>query len=626
MKKNSAPVVISKKSKLPWQLETGANVQPNGSTAFRIWAPKCRQVEVKLHSKKEKRTLPMELDENGFFSVSAQAFAAGTRYSYILDKEKERPDPCSRYQPDGVHGPSEVVDLSGHVWQDEGWKGISSADLVLYEMHTGTFTESGTFEGVIEKLPYLKKLGITCLEILPVAQFPGKRNWGYDGVGLYAVQNSYGGPESLKKLVDACHRDKIAVCLDVVYNHFGPEGNYLNDFGPYFTEAYHTPWGSALNYDGPESGQVRKFIIENALYWITEYHIDALRLDAIHGIYDFGARHVLQELQERLGEQARTLGRKVCVIGESDLNDARVIRTKEEGGYGFDAQWSDDFHHALRVTLTGERKGYYEDFTGLGDLAKAIKQSYVYDWKYSAHRKRNHGNSPEGLPGERFVHYSQNHDQVGNRAWGDRINKHISFEAQKLAAVLVLLGPHIPMLWMGQEYGEEAPFQYFIDHGDKELTRLVREGRKKEFKSFGWDEVPDPADPKTFETSKLNWALPSEGRHGMILRLYQDLIKLRRQLGILKYLNRDGLRVSFSEDDKWLAFEYHHEENPTGILVSFDETERTIKFPFPGSAFEEILHTEDEKYGGILAQAEARRFSRQVVLNWHGAVVGSIKK
>lgn len=627
MKKRTLATVLAGAKEVPvWQLAAGANVQPNGSTSFRVWAPKARSMEVKIITREGAKKTRMEREDGGYYYASVPDVREGANYYYVLDGEKDRPDPCSRYQPDGVHGASEVVDPAAFSWSDAGWKGITPADLVLYEMHTGTFTPGGTFESAIEKIPYLKKLGVTCLEIMPVAQFPGKRNWGYDGVGLYAVQNSYGGPAGLKKLVDACHAEKLAVCLDVVYNHLGPEGNYLNEFGAYFTDKYHTPWGSALNYDGPDSDNVRRFIIENALYWLTEYHIDVLRLDAIHGIYDFGAKHVLAELKERADAQAAALGRMAVIIGESDLNDSRVIRPPEQGGWNLDAQWSDDFHHALHVVLTGETKGYYEDFGGLRDLATALGQSYVYDWKYSRHRGRHHGNSAAGLPGEKFVHYIQNHDQVGNRAWGDRISKHISFEAQKLAAVLVMMGPHIPMIWMGQEYGEDAPFQYFIDHGDPNLIQAVREGRKNEFKSFGWDEVPDPAAPATFEASKLQWNLASQGRHALVLKLYQDLAKLRKQLAILRYLNRSVLQINASEDENWVAFEYQHEEQHIGVLASFNETERVIKFPFHGSAFEEILNTEDEKYGGFLAKSEARRYGRQFLLNWYGAVVGRVKR
>jgi maltooligosyltrehalose trehalohydrolase len=615
-----------------WTLDLGANFLSASRIGFRVWAPRVSRMDLKVFQNAASlpegrvRLLPMQKDAKGYFYAETIHENHGAlRYQYILDGEKERPDPASRFQPEGVHGPSQVINPESFKWTDKNWKGIPIQDFVIYEAHIGTFTPKGTFEAAIEKISYLKKLGVTCLEIMPIAQFPGERNWGYDGVNSYAVQNSYGGPDGLKALINECHRQKMAVCLDVVYNHFGPEGNYLNDFGPYFTSHYQTPWGDALNYDGPESDSVRRFIISNALYWVTEFHVDALRLDAIHGIFDFSAKHILQELSEKVKEQSKKLGRHVSVIAESDLNDSRIIRPVEKGGYGMDAQWSDDFHHSVHVALTGEKKGYYEDFSGVRDVAKSLSDVFVYDGKYSSHRKRRHGNSARDLPGEKFVISIQNHDQVGNRAAGDRISSLISFESQKLAASLLILAPYIPMIWMGQEYGEPAPFQYFIDHGDAELIEAVRQGRKKEFGTFGWESIPDPKSEATFNASKMNWAKLKVAQHKQQLDLYSDLLLLRKKLGILHKWNRKDMRVALDENEDWIAIQYGHE---TGIFFSFSEQPLEFASPFPlahsgraakksGKKVKLILHTDDKKYGGSL---KGRGLSK-IGFNSRGAAV-----
>ncbi len=518
---------------------------------FKVWAPNCHTVDLKILNRKFPQPIPMKKSGNEYFSVLVPGVKARDQYFFILDQIKERPDPKSRFQPKGVHGPSAVTAPQSFKWTDGKWKGLPFEDLIFYELHTGTFTPEGTFRAVIEKIPYLKKLGITCIEIMPVAQFPGKRNWGYDGVNLFAVQNSYGGPDELKRLVNACHRAGLAVCLDVVYNHFGPEGNYLRDFGPYFTKKYHTPWGEAVNFDGPESREVRRFIIENALYWVTEFHFDALRLDAIHSIFDRSKKHILQEVKERVEAQAKKLKRNIYVIAESDLNDSRIIRPKRQKGYGLDGQWSDDFHHAVHAYLTGERNGYYQDFGHLADIAKALQSGFVYDGKRSRFRKKRHGNKVSDLNPRKLVVCIQNHDQVGNRAFGEMIGSLIPFEKQKLAAVLLLLSPNTPLIFMGQEYGEQAPFQYFIDHEDPDLIRAVREGRKREFLSFGWKSIPDPASVKTFSASKLKWKL-NQKRHKEMLGFYQDLIAFRK-----KHLNHAVLeKVKFDDRKKTLHWEF----------------------------------------------------------------------
>ena len=518
-----------------WRLNLGARLDGPAETRFRVWAPHARTVAVQLVEPVMK-PVPLEAREFGYFEATLSGVGAGARYQFLLDGEKLRPDPASRFQPEGVHKPSAVIDPESFRWTDDTWQGLPLKDFIIYELHTGTFTPEGTFEAIIPHLRYLRQeVGVTAIELMPVAQFPGRRNWGYDGVYPFAPQASYGGPEGLKALVDACHREGLAVVLDVVYNHLGPEGNYLGDFGPYFTDRYRTPWGAAINYDGPESDEVRHFVISNALYWVTEYHIDALRLDAIHGIYDFSARHILQELAEAVHAAAESAGRTILVIAESDLNDARVISFPAKGGFGLDGQWNDDFHHALRVTLTGERKGYYQDFKGLEDLTAAIQDGFVYQGKRSAHRRRRHGNSAQGALSSQFVVFAQNHDQVGNRALGDRLSTQLPLEALKVAAAAVVLSPNIPLLFMGEEYGETAPFQYFIEHGDPQLIEAVRQGRRQEFAHFGWKEedIPDPQDAATFERSRVRPGHRHDTQKEAMLRWTKSLIEVRRSLSSL---------------------------------------------------------------------------------------------
>ncbi len=601
-------------------LKLGAAKRGPGRYSFRVWAPFCSKVSLKLFSPRREILVAMEKDGHGYFQVEASNIHSGTLYSYVLDGRKERPDPASRFQPEGVHGPSCVVDPDIHQWKDGKWKGPAFQDLILYEAHIATLTSEGTFEAAIKKIPYLNKLGITCFEMMPVAQFPGKRNWGYDGVGLYAVQNSYGGPEGLKKLVDACHGAGLAVCLDVVYNHFGPEGNYLHDYGPYFTGKYHTPWGEAINYDDRESDHVRHFIIQNALHWISEYHLDALRLDAIHGIYDLSAKHILKELNEAVQRLAKNLGRRVHVIAESDLNDSRMIRPKEQGGYGLSGQWSDDFHHAVHSYLTGERQGYYEDFGRLQDISKAIQNGFVYDGKYSPFRKRRHGNSVKDLAPEKLIVCIQNHDQVGNRAFGERLSTLVDFDKQKLAAALLILSPNTPLLFMGQEYGERAPFQYFVDHGDADLIRAVREGRNKEFTAFGWTKTPDPESEKTFLDSKLNWDAKGKSENRYLWRLYKDLIALKKK-------TLWGARLSMvwvDEQNRWLAFEYiGRKQVRCGIVVSFLDREQNIVSPFGMGRFDELFNTAYGRYGGK-AKQNSSKGRREIRIPSSSAVVGVI--
>ncbi len=534
---HTAPVGHMDKHKA-WQVDLGAWPVGPSFVRFRVWAPYAHRVAVRLFGADgqplPQAPIPLASRDLGYFEATVPGVEPGIRYRYVLDGQKERPDPASRFQPDGVHGPSAVVDPASFQWSDQHWCGLPPGELMIYELHTGTFTPEGTFQAIIPHLDYLRDdVGITAIELMPVAQFPGTRNWGYDGVYPFAPQASYGRPEGLKALVDACHAKGLAVVLDVVYNHLGPEGNYLGDFGPYFTDRYRTPWGSAINYDGPDSDEVRHYVISNALYWVTEYHIDALRLDAIHGIFDFSARHILYDLAEAVHAEAARLGRSILVIAESDLNDVRIIAPPAEGGHGLDAQWNDDFHHALHTLLTGERSGYYEDFGCLDHLATALREGFVYSGQRSSYRRRRHGNSARHRPASQFIVCAQNHDQVGNRACGDRLSTLVPNEALKVAAAAVLLGPNIPLLFMGEEYGETAPFQYFTEHGDPALVEAVRQGRRADFAAFGWPgEVPDPQDPATFERSRV-CGKPQTATQASLLRWYRRLIALRKSIPAL---------------------------------------------------------------------------------------------
>jgi maltooligosyltrehalose trehalohydrolase len=495
------------------------------TTDFRVWAPRAQRIAVQLLGQGDS---PMCRQAGGTFTLTTSA-RAGDRYFYVVDDHQPVPDPVSRLLPEGVHGPTEIVDPNDYRWSDAGWHGIELADYIIYELHVGTFTPQGTFDGVIDRLDYLKKLGISVIEIMPVAAFPGTRNWGYDGVSPYAVQASYGGPGGLKRLVDAAHRAGLGLMLDVVYNHLGPEGNYLRFFGSYFTDRHQTPWGEAVNYDQPGCEGVRRYVVENALYWIREYHLDGLRIDAVQTIKDDSRLNIQAEIQENVQRLARELGRRVCVIAETDENDPRLVRAPAQGGYGLDATWSDDFHHAVHTVLTREDKGYYQDFGRKEQIVRALNEGFVFQGEHFNFWNAPRGASPEGVPLSAHVICVQNHDQVGNRAKGERLDALVSRGASKLAAALLLLAPHTPLLFMGQEYGETAPFQFFCDYGDSTLQKAVSEGRHREFKDFSWEEVPDPQDPQTFERSKLQWSGASRQSPEM-LDWYRTLIGIRRKI------------------------------------------------------------------------------------------------
>ena len=508
-------------------LPLGGDVRTDGSASFVVWTPAAGSVLLRLHTDPP-RTVELLSEPHGYHSAIVPDVPAGTRYTFELPDGSELPDPASRFQPDGVHGPSELTAVE-FPWQTDEWRAPQLRDLVIYEMHIGTFTPEGTFDAAIERLPALRELGLTAIEIMPVAQFPGSRNWGYDGVFAFAAQSSYGGPAGLKRFVDAAHAHDLNVILDVVYNHLGPEGNYLPRFGPYFTETYHTPWGAALNFDDAGSDEVRRYFIESALQWTDEFRIDGLRLDAIHAIIDRSATPFLRELAAAVHERAAERGRTVVLIAESDLGDPRVLRPESLGGIGMDAQWLDDFHHSLRTLLTGEDVGYYTDFGTLAHFARACQHGFVYSGEYSRYRGRRHGApAPDVLP-RQFVVYAQNHDQIGNRMTGDRLTEKVAPAQLRLAAAAVLLAPFTPMLFMGEEYGETRPFPFFVEFGDPELIAAVRDGRHAEFASFSWQgEPPDPQSADTRRSAVLDWDVREQDGHRELLQLHARLIEIRR--------------------------------------------------------------------------------------------------
>lgn len=558
------------------------------SCDFRVWAPAANSVTLRLTTENGTQDLAMVAADDQHFTL--QAFArAGDSYSYIVDQNKPVPDPVSRLLPQGVHGLTEIVDPESFTWTDTAWRGLPLRDYVIYELHVGTFTPEGTFAAATARLNYLKQLGVTVIEIMPVAAFPGAHNWGYDGVSLYAVQASYGGPEGLKRLVNAAHEAGLAVMLDVVYNHLGNEGNYLRLFGPYFTDKHKTPWGEAINYDQPGSAGVRRFFVENALYWVREYHIDGLRLDAVQTIQDDSPHHILAEIKENVSALAQDLGRSVCVIAETDENDEKLVLPANAGGYGLDAVWSDDFHHAIHAFFTGERKGYYQDFGCPEQIARALQSGFVFQGEpFKFWNGRPRGASGARMPAPAHVICIQNHDQVGNRARGERLTALVPRGARVLAAALLLLSPHTPLLFMGQEYDENNPFLFFTDYGDPALQNAVREGRRQEFKDFDFahDSVPDPQDPSTFQRSKLNWKL-SEGENSM-LDWYASLLALRK-----KYVTGSERTCKAGLVDGVLQMQLPADE-PT--LRLYARVQGSAALPEAGAGWEKALAEEEDGY------------------------------
>jgi maltooligosyltrehalose trehalohydrolase len=577
----------------------GAAYDPRSkNTSFCVWAPKAERVAVHSHALPDEM-LPMEPHPTkGYFCLAERKIPPGSLYKFRLNDRDDWPDPASKSQPQGVHGPSEVVDTT-FPWTDQNWKGIPLREHVFYELHVGTFTPEGTFDAAIRHLEELRQLGVTAIELMPLAQFPGNRNWGYDGAFPFAVQHSYGGVAGMQRFVDTCHRLSLAVYLDAVYNHLGPEGNYLNQFGHYFTDAYKTPWGWAVNFDGTYSDHVRHYFLENALYWQRELHLDGLRLDAIHAIRDFSATSFLEELKLFTHMEAERSGWPFRLIAESNLNDARVIRPQEQGGLGLDAQWLDDFHHCLHTLLTGERDGYYEDFGTIEQLARSFREGFVYAGEHSPFRKRRHGNSAKGRPATQFVAFLQNHDQVGNRMMGERFSTLLPFEAQKLGTAALLLSPYLPLLFMGEEYGENAPFLYFVSHGDPQLVAAVQKGRREEFLEFAWlGEAPDPQAEATFQQSKLQHGLKGQEPHRTVWELHRELLRLRRDLPALAHLSKDDLRANSYEKQKLLTVHRWTDGDAICFAGHFGKEPLKMSVLWPEGDWELLLDTASPRWRG----------------------------
>jgi maltooligosyltrehalose trehalohydrolase len=558
-----------------------------------VWAPNAEKVELELLRGPQEHPERVEMDRasGGWWEVEVADARHGNRYWFILDGEKsdpgsrKLPDPRSGWQPAGVHGPSAVVEHARFQWRDQGWQPPPLESAVFYEIHVGTFTPQGTFQAAVQHLDHLVELGVTHLELMPIAEFPGERGWGYDGVDLFAPHHAYGGPEGLKTMVDACHRKGLAVALDVVYNHLGPDGNYLAQFGPYFTSRYATPWGEAINLEARGSDEVRRFFIDNARTWFRDYHIDALRLDAVHSIHDQSAYHFLEQLADETALLGAQLGRRLLLIAESDLNDPRLVRPVEAGGYGLDAQWNDDFHHALHALLSGEHDGYYQGFGELKQLAKALRQGYVFTGEYSPFRGRRHGRAAAGVPAQRFLGFLQNHDQIGNRARGERTAHLLSRGRLMIGAAVVLTAPFIPMLFQGEEWASSSPFIYFTDHQDPDLAESVRRGRREEFASFGWDseKIPDPQAEETFNKSKLDWSELEKGPHREIMEWHRNLIRLRREQPALRSGWRIPMEIKYSEEMAWMSI------RRGDILTAFNLSQEGRRVPFEAGVAEILL-------------------------------------
>ena len=572
----------------------GASVLGSGVT-FRVWAPGCRSVDVVVDGRAIEALAPRE---GGLFEAVLEGVAEGARYKYRLDAARYRPDPASRFQPEGIHGPSVVVDPSRFVWTDQEFGGHALGDLVLYEVHVGAFTPAGTFEAIVPHLARLVELGVTALELMPVAEFPGSRNWGYDGVHLFAPQSTYGGPRGLRRLVDACHARGLSVFLDVVYNHLGPEGNYLAEFGPYFTERSMTPWGPAVNFDGSGGEGARRHVIENGRMWVSEFHIDGFRLDAIHAIHDASPVHILTEFADAVRGEAARLGRRVHVVGESHDNDRRLVLPTSAGGLGLDAVWSDDFHHALHRQLTGETTGYYVDFGGDHHLERAIAQGFAFQGEPSEYWERPRGTPSADLPGDRFVICLQNHDQVGNRAQGERLGTLVPFEAVKLAAGLLFVTPAIPLLFMGEEYGETARFQFFTSFLDKSLAEAVRRGRAEEMSRSAWrGPISDPNAPNTFVSSRLNHSLAGAPRHRGLREYYRRWLTLRRTHPALGARDKELTRVTRDASGGVLVVT---RATPSGDEVQLvaNLTPKTQGLTLEAPSWRVLIDSDDESFGG----------------------------
>ncbi|HET9917504.1 MAG TPA: malto-oligosyltrehalose trehalohydrolase [Candidatus Binatia bacterium] len=575
----------------------GAVVLSGRTCRFRVWAP--HRAPVHVHLLASNRLVPMHETERGYHETAIEGVASGERYVYQLGADKQRPDPASRFQPEGVHGPSQVID-GNFSWNDASWGGLPLKDYIVYELHVGTFAPTGTFKATIAYLEYLVQLGVSAIELMPVGQFPGSRNWGYDGVFPFAAQNSYGGPLGLKSLINACHQRGLAVILDVVYSHIGPEGNYLADFGPYFSDRYKTPWGPALNFDGPFSDEVKNYFIQNALYWVTEFHVDALRLDAVHAILDHAPATFLEDLSAEVHRAGERLKRHIFLIAESAGNNARLIRLREQGGGGgLDAQWNDDFHHCLRKLLTGEQLGYDKDQGEFAQLVKAYREGSADSDKHSRFHPRRYGCVSGDIPAGHFVVFAQNHDQVGNRMLGDRLSQSVSYEDLKLAAGLVILSPFIPLLFMGEEYGETAPFPYFTSHSDGELAEAVRRGRRDEFAAFGWHgEIPDPQNARTFLCAKLNHELRNAGEGLVLLKFYRELIRLRKKVIALIPVEQSNYVVAGVDNQRVIIASRCRGDDHALLIANLAAVQASVSLPVPSGHWRNVVDSADETWRG----------------------------
>lgn len=622
-----------------WQLPFGANFTSSDKASFKVWAPYCNKVQLRLPS----RTVEMSKDLDGYFHANEKIVSSNPRYRFYPDtinfETEGLPDPASRYQPLGVHGSSEIINPNDFKWTDKKWTGLNHEELIIYELHVGTFTKKGDFLSIIKKLPYLKnELGITCIELMPIAQFPGKFGWSYDGVGLFAPQNTYGYPKDLKALVNACHEYKIGVCLDVIYNHIGPEGNYLHLFGPYFSQKNSTNWGWAYNFDEEQNKKVREFIISNALYWIDEFHMDALRLDAASSMKDSSKKHILAELQEKVNEYENLSGRKILILPEDYGNSCTHILPIDKGGYGLSAKWNPDFEHALRVVLDGQRAGWYRDYKGVKSLAKTIKDAHVFDGSVSpAFRNedldptKTFGTTAQGISGKHFIVYSQTHDTAGNHPLGLRLSSdYLSFPLLKTIAVTTLLSPYIPLMFMGEEFGAKTPFNFFVDFGDEHLKKGVIEGRKRDLQKFGWDnwdKAPDPCNIETLQKSKINWKELNNRENNNLLSLYKDLIEFRKTFLLPYVFDRENIEVKYNEGKKLITVKYDlKEKGELLITTSFLDKSQKIRLPFNVNKISIVLQTENEKYGGSLSDELANiDYTKQIHLPPQSSVIGWIR-
>jgi len=574
-----------------WRLPVGANViKIEGKTKeihFRVWAPKVKKLSLCI-TNDANRHYEMKQEPHGYYSCTIETDLWPLEYMYLIDDTTLRPDPASRWQPYGVHKASRVYDHNSFIWKDSSWHAPSLEEYIIYELHVGLFTEGETFEAIIEKLGHLKQLGITAIELMPVGEFAGCRNWGYDATYPYAPHHSYGGPEGLKKLINACHLQGLCVIVDVVYNHLGPEGNYLAQFGHYFTDSYKTPWGEAINYDGPHSDPVREYFIHNALHWLVEYHVDALRLDAIHAIFDKSALHILKEIEQEFQNMASKLGKKAYLIAESDLNDVKILNPWEKGGYALDSQWNDDFHHAIYALFTKNSWGYFQDFGDISQLAKAIDAGYVYDGIWSEYRQKRFGSSTVDCPGKQFVISLETHDQIANASQGKRFHKLVSSEQYRLASMILFCAPNIPFLFMGQEWASDAPFLYFTSFDDEDLAHAVAKGYSKENLVPGGDlKALDPQNEKRFLDSKLNWKELQTSEKSIILSFYEELISLRKKCACLSNCRKDLTKTFYDEENNFLILCRSDADGSKAVLVAnCSDTDQEVPHTFEKGKWE----------------------------------------